>query len=167
MNQSIYFVITGSISYSSFFECNKVNLKTNLVGIPTSNFINALVRKLGMLGELFVSTVYLKERRILGMVMMRLQRNLGNMQNLYEIVKTVQMVVQVEPVRVPKELVVAEFDGYCEGEVIKVTLSGNQQPILTEAYKDAHQKNVLGMKESMSDLAQSLGMPQGLSERLK
>ncbi|KAM7477136.1 hypothetical protein LguiB_024379 [Lonicera macranthoides] len=106
---------------------------------------------------------------------------LGNMQNLYETVKKAQMVVQVEAVRVQKELAVAEFDGYCEGELIKVTLSGNQQPIrteiteaamelgaeklsllITEAYKDAHQKSVQAMKERMSDLAQSLGMPQGL-----
>ncbi|KAL9442594.1 hypothetical protein AB3S75_018502 [Citrus x aurantiifolia] len=111
---------------------------------------------------------------------------LGNMQNLYETVKKAQMVVQVEAVRVQKELAAAEFDGYCEGELIKVTLSGNQQPVrteiteaamelgaeklsllVTEAYKDAHQKSVLAMKERMSDLAQSLGMPQGLSEGLK
>uniref|UniRef100_A0A2P2KU94 Uncharacterized protein n=1 Tax=Rhizophora mucronata TaxID=61149 RepID=A0A2P2KU94_RHIMU len=57
---------------------------------------------------------------------------LGNMQNLYETVKKAQMVVQVEAVRVQKELAVAEFDGYCEGELIKVTLSGNQQPVRTE-----------------------------------
>lgn len=103
---------------------------------------------------------------------------LGNMQNLYETVKKAQMVVQVEAVKVQKELAAAEFDGYCEGELIKVTLSGNQQPIrteiteaamelgseklsllITEAYKDAHQKSVQAMKERMSDLAQSLGMP--------
>ncbi|KAM7267294.1 hypothetical protein ACFE04_009460 [Oxalis oulophora] len=107
--------------------------------------------------------------------------NIGNMQNLYETVKKAQMVVQVEAVRVQKELAVAEFDGYCEGELIKVTLSGNQVPVrteiteaamelgseklsllVTEAYKDAHQKSVLAMKERMSNLAQSLGMPQGL-----
>ncbi|CAL9028246.1 unnamed protein product [Prunus brigantina] len=107
---------------------------------------------------------------------------LGNMQNLYETVKKAQMVVQVEAVRVQKELAVAEFDGYCEGELIKVTLSGNQQPVrteiteaamelgpeklsllITEAYKDAHQKSVQAMKERMSNLAQSLGMPQGLT----
>ncbi|KAI3446731.1 hypothetical protein Pfo_003396 [Paulownia fortunei] len=107
----------------------------------------------------------------------------ARMQNLYETVKKAQMVVQVEAVRVQKELATAEFDGYCEGELIKVTLSGNQQPIRTEiteaamelgpeklsllineAYKDAHQKSVLAMKERMSDLAQSLGMPPGLSE---
>ncbi|XP_031249605.1 nucleoid-associated protein At4g30620, chloroplastic [Pistacia vera] len=111
---------------------------------------------------------------------------LGNMQNLYETVKKAQMVVQVEAVRVQKELAAAEFDGYCEGELIKVTLSGNQQPVrteiteaamelgpeklsllVTEAYKDAHQKSVQAMKERMGDLAQSLGMPQGLSEGLK
>ncbi|KAK4392744.1 Nucleoid-associated protein, chloroplastic [Sesamum angolense] len=77
---------------------------------------------------------------------------LGGMQNLYETVKKAQMVVQVEAVRVQKELAVyasliqsllscdlpsgflastftfsflgsfyrAEFDGYCEGELIKV-----------------------------------------------
>ncbi|XP_019167967.1 PREDICTED: nucleoid-associated protein At2g24020, chloroplastic-like [Ipomoea nil] len=110
----------------------------------------------------------------------------GNMQNLYETVKKAQMVVQVEAVRVQKELAAAEFDGYCDGELIKATLSGNQQPVrieiteaamelgpeklsvlVTEAYKDAHQKSVQGMKERMSNLAQSLGMPQGLSDGLK
>ncbi|CAL1414964.1 unnamed protein product [Linum trigynum] len=111
---------------------------------------------------------------------------LGNMANLYETVKKAQMVVQVEAVRVQKELAAAEFDGYCEGELIKVTLSGNQQPVrteiteaamelgaeklsllVTEAYKDAHQKSVLAMKGRMSDLAQSLGMPPGLGDGLK
>lgn len=67
------------------------------------------------------------------------------MQNLYETVKKAQMVVQVEAVRVQKELAAygfliiqfqlclfsfyeqafvllcrAEFDGYCEGELVKV-----------------------------------------------
>ncbi|GMH10566.1 hypothetical protein Nepgr_012407 [Nepenthes gracilis] len=111
---------------------------------------------------------------------------LGNMQNLYETVKKAQMVVQVEAVRVQKELAAAEFDGYCEDELIKVTLSGNQQPVrteiteaamelgaeklsllVTEAYKDAHQKSVQAMKERMSNLAQSLGVPPGLSDSLK
>ncbi|XP_057967266.1 nucleoid-associated protein At4g30620, chloroplastic isoform X3 [Malania oleifera] len=111
---------------------------------------------------------------------------MGNMQNLYENVKKAQMVVQVEAARVQKELAVAEFDGYCEGELIKVTLSGNQQPVrteiteaamelgpeklsllITEAYKDAHQKSVQAMKERMSDLAQSLGMPPGVGEGLQ
>ncbi|KAI3956307.1 hypothetical protein MKX01_032757 [Papaver californicum] len=189
--------VTGSISYlhrlndvknpgfSSASLCNKVNLKTNLVGIPTLSLPS---NKLG------------NTRRILRVYSLFGGKKdngngddapskagiLGNMQNLYETVKKAQMVVQVEAVRVQKELAVAEFDGYCEGELIKVTLSGNQQPIrteiteaamelgaeklsllVTEAYKDAHQKSVLAMKERMSDLAQSLGMPQGLSEGLK
>ncbi|KAL3629563.1 hypothetical protein CASFOL_026785 [Castilleja foliolosa] len=111
---------------------------------------------------------------------------LGGMQNLYETVKKAQNVVQVEAVRVQKELAAEEFDGYCEGELIKVTLSGNQQPVRTEiteaamelgserlsilineAYKDAHQKSVLAMKARMSDLAQSLGMPPGLGDGFK
>ncbi|XP_058755300.1 nucleoid-associated protein At4g30620, chloroplastic-like [Vicia villosa] len=111
---------------------------------------------------------------------------LGNMQNLFETVKKAQMVVQVEAVRVQKELAAAEFDGYCEGELVKVTLTGNQQPLrteiteaamelgseklsllITEAYKEAHQKSVQAMKERMNDLAQSLGMPPGLGEGLK
>ncbi|KAG6436518.1 hypothetical protein SASPL_101419 [Salvia splendens] len=57
---------------------------------------------------------------------------MGNMQNLYETVKKAQMVVQVEAVRVQKELAAAEFDGYCQDELIKATLSGNQQPVRIE-----------------------------------
>ncbi|XP_050219829.1 nucleoid-associated protein At4g30620, chloroplastic-like [Mercurialis annua] len=111
---------------------------------------------------------------------------LGNMQNLYETVKKAQMVVQVEAVRVQKELAAAEFDGYCEDELIKATLSGNQQPVrieiteaalelgadklsllVTEAYKDAHQKSVKEMKDKMGNLAQSLGLPPNLNDELK
>ncbi|CAN0838338.1 Nucleoid-associated protein At2g24020, chloroplastic [Linum grandiflorum] len=57
---------------------------------------------------------------------------LRNRANLYDIVKKAQMVVQVEAVQVQKELAAAEFDGYCEGELIKITLSGNQQPVRIE-----------------------------------
>ncbi|WVY99959.1 hypothetical protein V8G54_026029 [Vigna mungo] len=92
---------------------------------------------------------------------------LGNMQNLYETVKKAQMVVQVEAVRVQKELAAAEFDGYCEGELVKVTLSGNQQPVRTEITEAAMELGPEAMKERMNDLAQSLGMPPGLSEGLK
>uniref|UniRef100_A0A804PF71 Nucleoid-associated protein chloroplastic n=1 Tax=Zea mays TaxID=4577 RepID=A0A804PF71_MAIZE len=86
----------------------------------------------------------------------------GNMQNLYETVKKAQMVVQVEAVRVQKELAATEIDGYCEGELIK-KLSG----LVNDAYKDAHQRSVQAMKERMADLAQSLGMPAGLGDGLK
>jgi DNA-binding protein YbaB len=65
---------------------------------------------------------------------------------------------------------------------VKVTLSGNQEPVrveiteaalgegaeklsilVTQAYKDAHTKSVTAMKERMKNLAESLGMPPGLS----
>lgn len=105
----------------------------------------------------------------------------GNMQGLYDTVRKAQQVVQVEAVRVQKELAAAEFDGYCEEELVKVTLSGNQEPIRVEiteialekgaealsvlvnqAYKDAHTKSVAAMKDRMKNLAESLGMPPGL-----
>ncbi|XP_020870821.1 nucleoid-associated protein At4g30620, chloroplastic isoform X2 [Arabidopsis lyrata subsp. lyrata] len=75
------------------------------------------------------------------------------MQNLYETVKKAQMVVQVEAVRVQKELAVAEFDGYCEGELVKVTLSGNQQPIrtdITDAAMELGSENVAATKAASS-----------------
>ncbi|GMN61865.1 hypothetical protein TIFTF001_030937 [Ficus carica] len=83
----------------------------------------------------------------------------GNMQNLFETVKKAQMVGQVVAVKVQKELAATEIDGYCEGELIK-----KLSLLITEAYKDAHQKSV---QERMSDLAQSLGMPTGLNDVLK
>lgn len=104
-----------------------------------------------------------------------------NMLGLYDTVRKAQQVVQVEAVRVQKELASAEFDGYCQDELIKVTLSGNQEPVrvevleaalevgadrlaelINEAYKDAHSKSVLAMKERMKSLAESLGMPPGI-----
>ncbi|XP_024369029.1 nucleoid-associated protein At4g30620, chloroplastic [Physcomitrium patens] len=106
---------------------------------------------------------------------------LGNMQGLYDTVRKAQQVVQVEAVRVQKELAAAEFDGYCDDELVRVTLSGNQEPVRVEiteaalergadvlselvnqAYKDAHTKSVAAMKERMKTLAESLGMPPGL-----
>ncbi|KAJ8747615.1 hypothetical protein K2173_014477 [Erythroxylum novogranatense] len=80
---------------------------------------------------------------------------LGNMQNLYETVKKAQMVVQVEAVRVQKSLL-AEFDGYCEGELIKETSNlcteiteaamelGSEKLslLVTEAYRAFYQKSV-------------------------
>ncbi|XP_002961708.2 nucleoid-associated protein At2g24020, chloroplastic [Selaginella moellendorffii] len=106
----------------------------------------------------------------------------GNMQELYQTVRKAQQVVQVEAVKVQKELAATEFDGYCEGELVKAVLSGNQEPLRVEiteaamelgaeklsllvndAYKDAHQKSVMAMKERMKNLAESLGMPPGLT----
>ncbi|KAL2641883.1 hypothetical protein R1flu_009470 [Riccia fluitans] len=107
--------------------------------------------------------------------------NLQGLQGLYDTVKKAQQVVQVEAVKVQKELAAAEFDGYCEEELVKVTLSGNQEPVrvevldaamevgaeklselINQAYKDAHTKSVLAMKERMKNLAESLGMPAGM-----
>ncbi|XP_078433279.1 nucleoid-associated protein At4g30620, chloroplastic-like isoform X2 [Wolffia australiana] len=92
---------------------------------------------------------------------------LGNLQNLYETVKKAQMVVQVEAVRVQKELAEAEFDGYCEDELIKATLSGNQQPVRIEITEAAMELGAEAMKERMSNLAQSLGMPPNLGDGFK
>nr|GMC52883.1 nucleoid-associated protein At4g30620, chloroplastic-like [Ipomoea batatas] len=81
----------------------------------------------------------------------------GNMQNLYETVKKAQMVVQVEAICLSLPL----FTEQSLMVIVKATLSGNQQPVrieiteaamelgpeklsvlVTEAYKDAHQKSV-------------------------
>ncbi|PNT66028.1 hypothetical protein BRADI_3g06010v3 [Brachypodium distachyon] len=75
--------------------------------------------------------------------------NIGNMQNLYETVKKAQMVVQVEAVRVQKELAATEIEGYCEGELIKVTLSGNQQPINVEITEAAMELGAESLSWSM------------------
>ncbi|KAJ4958176.1 hypothetical protein NE237_025287 [Protea cynaroides] len=171
---------------SSISFCNKLNPNTVPIGIPALSWSGSKRSrnpKSFRVYSLFGGKKDNNEKNDDGQSKAGI---LGNMQNLYETVKKAQMVVQVEAVRVQKELAVAEFDGYCEGELIKVTLSGNQQPVrteiteaamelgpekvsllVTEAYKDAHQKSVQAMKERMSNLAQSLGMPQGLSEGLQ
>ncbi|GAQ89336.1 hypothetical protein KFL_005120070 [Klebsormidium nitens] len=104
----------------------------------------------------------------------------GNMQGLIETVRKAQQVVQVEAVKVQKELAQSEFDGYSSDELVKAVMTGNQEPrrteiteaamelgadrvaeLVTEAYIDAHTKSVQAMKERMKDLAASLGMPPG------
>ncbi|KAG8083657.1 hypothetical protein GUJ93_ZPchr0016g2633 [Zizania palustris] len=60
-----------------------------------------------------------------------------NMLNLYETVKKAEMVVQVEVVQVQKNLAETDIEDCCEGELIKVTLSGNQQPIRVEIIEAA------------------------------
>ncbi|KAK1293599.1 hypothetical protein QJS10_CPB17g00184 [Acorus calamus] len=170
---------------SSILHCDKPNIKRSLIGVPCVSWsvgkdsrVRRSLRVYGLFGGK-KDNGNNEEAQSKGGVF-------GNLGNLYETVKKAQMVVQVEAVRVQKELAAAEFDGYCEGELIKVTLSGNQQPVrteiteaamelgpeklsllVTEAYKDAHQKSVQAMKERMSNLAQSLGMPSGIGEGLK
>ncbi|KAF2560513.1 hypothetical protein F2Q70_00016269 [Brassica cretica] len=86
--------------------------------------------------------------------------------------KTTVKKAQVESVQ--KELDVEEFDGYCEGELVKVTLSVNQEPIrtditeaamelgseklsllVTEAYKEAYAKSVVVKKEEEENVVGS------------
>ncbi|KMT16933.1 hypothetical protein BVRB_2g044030 [Beta vulgaris subsp. vulgaris] len=54
-----------------------------------------------------------------------------------------------------------------EDYILKVTLSGNQQPVRTEITEAAMELGAEAMKERMNNLAQSLGMLPGLSEGLK
>ncbi|XP_059641729.1 nucleoid-associated protein At4g30620, chloroplastic-like [Cornus florida] len=175
------YLLSNHNNFSSSFSFCKLNAKANTVGLSVLSWPGSKTAKThrslcvhGLFGGKKESNDKSDDSPSKAGI-------LGNMQNLYETVKKAQMVVQVEAVRVQKELAAAEFDGYCEGELIKVTLSGNQQPVrtevteaamelgaeklsllVTEAYQDAHQKSVQAMKERMSNLAQSLGMPQGL-----
>ncbi|KAK8574365.1 hypothetical protein V6N13_016164 [Hibiscus sabdariffa] len=55
------------------------------------------------------------------------------MQNLYEAVKKVQIVVQDKAVRVQKELAAAEFDGYYECELKKVCYYSSLSTVLVLA----------------------------------
>ncbi|KAK9280535.1 hypothetical protein L1049_014227 [Liquidambar formosana] len=88
----------------------------------------------------------------------------GSMQNPYDTVKKAQMVVQVEAVHVQKELAAAEFDGSCEDEPTKVTISGNEQTVHPERTEAAMElgaegkptngissKEVFGVLKSISD----------------
>jgi len=103
----------------------------------------------------------------------------GNMGNFMKQLQQAQQVMQVEAVKVQKEMQEAEFEGFSEDETVRVVMSGNQEAkgcditqaaysqgaeklgvLVTEAYKDAHEKSVNAMKERMKGLASSLGLPQ-------
>ena len=79
----------------------------------------------------------------------------------------------------------SEFDGYDAEELVCVTLTGSQAPVrtqisdeamtkgsdelgemLTAAYKDAHTKSLLATKERMQQLAEQLGLPPGMADKL-
>jgi DNA-binding protein YbaB len=49
-------------------------------------------------------------------------------------VRKAQQVVQVEAVRVQKELAAAEFDGYCDDELVKVSLVPHHTLVDTNLY---------------------------------
>ena len=103
----------------------------------------------------------------------------GNMGNFMKQLQEAQQVMQVEAVKVQKEMQEAEFEGFSSDETVRVVLSGNQEAkgcditqaaysqgaealgeLITEAYKDAHDKSVKAMKDRMKNLASSLGLPQ-------
>mmetsp|Transcript_17312 Transcript_17312/g.37662 ORF Transcript_17312/g.37662 Transcript_17312/m.37662 type:complete len:160 (-) Transcript_17312:239-718(-) len=105
----------------------------------------------------------------------------GDMGAMFEQVKKAQQIVQVEAVKVQKELAETEFDGYDPEELVKVVLTGNQEPrsteiteeamekgaeelgnLLTLAYKDAHSKSTQAMKDRMKELAAKVGLPPGM-----
>ena len=103
----------------------------------------------------------------------------GNMGNFMKQLKQAQEVMQVEAVKVQKELAEAEFEGFSSDETVRVVMSGQQEAkgcditqaaysqgaealgvLVTEAYKDAHEKSMNAMKDRMKNLASSLGLPQ-------
>mmetsp|Transcript_1495 Transcript_1495/g.4269 ORF Transcript_1495/g.4269 Transcript_1495/m.4269 type:complete len:177 (-) Transcript_1495:72-602(-) len=103
----------------------------------------------------------------------------GNMGNFMKQLKQAQEVMQVEAVKVQKEMQEAEFEGFSSDETVRVVMSGNQEAkgcditqaaysqgaealgdLITEAYKDAHEKSLAAMKQRMAGLASSLGLPQ-------
>ena len=103
----------------------------------------------------------------------------GNMGNFMKQLKQAQEVMQVEAVKVQQEMQEAEFEGFSSDETVRVILSGNQEAkgcditqaaysqgadalggLITESYKDAHEKSVTAMKDRMKNLASSLGLPQ-------
>jgi len=101
-----------------------------------------------------------------------------DLKNLVESVSKAQKVVQVEAVKIQRELAEAEFEGYSENELVRVKITGNQEVkgteiteaameegaeavglMVTQAYKDAHRKSVQAMKDRMQSLAQKMGLP--------
>eukprot|EP00238_Polyblepharides_amylifera_P011342 CAMPEP_0196595462 /NCGR_PEP_ID=MMETSP1081-20130531/81207_1 /TAXON_ID=36882 /ORGANISM="Pyramimonas amylifera, Strain CCMP720" /LENGTH=157 /DNA_ID=CAMNT_0041920047 /DNA_START=108 /DNA_END=581 /DNA_ORIENTATION=- len=105
----------------------------------------------------------------------------ANMGGMMEQIKKAQELVQVEAVKVQKELAETEFSGYDAEELVCVVLTGNQEPVatditeeamalgaeelgklVTEAYKEAHAKSTGAMKDRMRELAGKVGLPPGL-----
>jgi DNA-binding protein YbaB len=101
------------------------------------------------------------------------------MGNFMKQLQQAQQVMQVEAVKVQKEMQEAEFEGFSSDETVRVVMSGNQEAkgcditqaaysqgadalgvLVTEAYKDAHEKSVTAMKDRMKGLASSLGLPE-------
>ncbi|NJM66041.1 MAG: YbaB/EbfC family nucleoid-associated protein [Acaryochloris sp. RU_4_1] len=105
---------------------------------------------------------------------------LGKMKELAEAIKKAQQ-VQEGAKQLQEDLEQMEIEGEAGGGVVKVVMSGNQEPLravitqeavdkgleglsalVTEAMKDAYQKSTEMMRERMEDLTGDLNLP-GLS----
>merc|ERR1712032_1157658 len=92
-----------------------------------------------------------------------------------------QQMMGKEAKRLQEQLAEAEYEGFDEEELVRVTMNGKQQPIRTditddamnvgpeklgelvqEAHKDAYDKSQAAMKEEMMALSKKLGLPTGL-----
>ncbi|MGQ9869336.1 YbaB/EbfC family nucleoid-associated protein [Leptodesmis sp.] len=102
---------------------------------------------------------------------------LGKMKELAEAFKKAQQ-VQEGAKRLQEELEVMEIEGEAQGGLVKVVLSGNQEPLrvtispevleqgadivsdlVTVAMKDAYNKSTATMRERMEELTGGLNLP--------
>lgn len=102
---------------------------------------------------------------------------LGKMKELAEAFKKAQQ-VQEGAKRLQEELEVMEIEGEAQGGLVKVVLSGNQEPLrvvispdvlgegaevvsdlVTAAMKDAYNKSTATMRERMEELTGGLNLP--------
>jgi DNA-binding YbaB/EbfC family protein len=102
---------------------------------------------------------------------------LGKMKELTEAFKKAQQ-VQEGAKKLQEELEQMEIEGHDANSVVKVVLSGNQEPrrveisadalnqgaealsaIVTEAMKDAYEKSTATMRDRMEDLTSGLNLP--------
>jgi DNA-binding YbaB/EbfC family protein len=102
---------------------------------------------------------------------------LGKMKELAEAFKKAQE-VQAGAKRLQEELEVMQIEGQSQNGLVKVVLSGNQEPIsvtiapdamgegaevlsdlVTAAMKDAYEKSTATMRERMEELTDGLNLP--------
>ncbi len=103
--------------------------------------------------------------------------NLGKMKELADAFKKAQQ-VQVGAKQLQEELEAMEIEGQAGGGLVKVWMSGNQEPLrvevsadvlsegadvvsdlVTAALKDAYQKSTGTMRERMEELTSGLNLP--------
>ncbi|MGP0128328.1 MAG: YbaB/EbfC family nucleoid-associated protein [cyanobacterium endosymbiont of Rhopalodia musculus] len=102
---------------------------------------------------------------------------LGKIRELQEAFQKAQQ-VQVGAQELQKQLEEMEIEGACGGELVKVVMSGNQEPLcveitpdamekgadslsqlVTEAMKDAYAKSAEMMRTKMEELTSGLNLP--------